>query len=136
MFGTQPQLQPPALPPHLPQQHQHHYYRRQQHYSTLPARRACPEPPPCSEPPPCPEPPRPLPCLDPAPHQQQDGAVAYDRVRTYGLGCRRVSTSCSSRAASPLDYGHGCDPPQGIGGLTIPGSVHKCVDVALEDMVE
>ena len=25
---------------------------------------------------------------------------------------------------------------QGIGGLTIPGSAPKCVDVALEDMVE
>ncbi|XP_063280150.1 protein POF1B-like isoform X3 [Prinia subflava] len=97
MLGTQQQLQPPALPPHLPQQ---------QHCSTLPSRRACPEPPPS------PEPPRPLPCLDPAPHQQQDGAVAYDRVRTYGPGCRQVSTSCSSRAASPLDCGHGCDRPQ------------------------
>ncbi|RMC21109.1 hypothetical protein DUI87_01966 [Hirundo rustica rustica] len=98
MFGTrQQQLQQPALPPHLPQQQ--HYYRRQQHYSTLPVRRPCPEP---------------LPCLDPAPQQQQqDGAVAYDWVHTYGPGCRRVSTSCSPRAASPLDCGHGCDPPQG-----------------------
>ncbi|XP_064015035.1 protein POF1B isoform X2 [Pogoniulus pusillus] len=79
-----------------------------------------PRPPPCREPPPCPEPPqRPLPCFEPAPHQQQESSVAYDRVRTYGPGCRRVSTSCSSRAASPLECSHGyqqiiagCDPPQ------------------------
>ncbi|KAK4810393.1 hypothetical protein QYF61_023704 [Mycteria americana] len=79
-----------------------------------------PPPPPCREPPPCPEPPpRPLPCFEPAPHQQQESSVAYDRVRTYGPGCRRVSTSCSSRAASPLECSHGyqqvisgCDPPQ------------------------
>ncbi|XP_064933926.1 protein POF1B isoform X1 [Columba livia] len=148
MYGGQQQLQPPALPPHLSQQHQqqHHYYRRQQHYSTLPARRpaSCPEPlprplpcrepppcpepppqpPPCREPPPCPEPPRPLPCFEPAPQQhqqqqQQESGVAYDRVRTYGPGCRRVSTSCSSRAASPMECSHGyqqilsgCDPLQ------------------------
>ncbi|XP_071614059.1 protein POF1B [Heliangelus exortis] len=145
MLGTQQQLQPPALPPHLQQQHQqqqqHHYYRRQQHYSTLPAGRrplSCPEPrpqpcrepppcpeppppprpPPCREPPPCPEPPRPLPCFEPQHHQES--SVAYDRVRTYGPGCRRVSTSCSSRAASPLECSHGgyqqtiagCDLPQ------------------------
>ncbi|KAM6381207.1 protein POF1B isoform 2-T2 [Pluvialis apricaria] len=79
-----------------------------------------PRPPPCREPPPCPEPPRPLPCFDPAPHQQQESGVAYDRVRTYGPGCRRVSTSCSSRAASPLECSHGyqqvisgCEPQQG-----------------------
>ncbi|XP_059680266.1 protein POF1B [Gavia stellata] len=136
MYGGQQQLQPLTLPPPLQQQHQqqHHYYRRQQHYSTLPAgRRPCrepppcpeppplPRPPPCREPPPCPEPPppRPLPCFEPAPHQQQESSVAYDRVRAYGPGCRRVSTSCSSRAASPLDCSHGyqqvtsgCDPPQ------------------------
>ncbi|KAM6253631.1 protein POF1B [Porphyrio hochstetteri] len=147
MYGGQQQVQPLTLPPHLQQQHQqqHHYYRRQQHYSTLPVCRRtpvcpeplprplpcrepppCPEPPPpprpapCREPPPCPEPlPRPLPCVDPAPPQQQESGVAYDRVRTYGPGCRRVSTSCSSRAASPLECSHGyqqvisgCDPPQ------------------------
>lgn len=144
MYGGQQQLQPPALPPHLSQQHQqqHHYYRRQQHYSTLPTRRpaSCPEPlprplpcrepppcpepppPPCREPPPCPEPPRPLPCFEPAPQQQESG-VAYDRVRTYGPGCRRVSTSCSSRAASPMECSHGyqqilsgCDPLQQVRG--------------------
>ncbi|XP_063280149.1 protein POF1B-like isoform X2 [Prinia subflava] len=114
MLGTQQQLQPPALPPHLPQQ---------QHCSTLPSRRACPEPPPS------PEPPRPLPCLDPAPHQQQDGAVAYDRVRTYGPGCRQVSTSCSSRAASPLDCGHGCDRPQEWQFQVWP--VEQCLPVAV-----
>ncbi|KAM6300239.1 protein POF1B [Aegotheles albertisi] len=139
MFGAQQQLQPPALPPHLhQQQQQHQYYRRQQHYSTLPAARRpcrdpeplprplpcrepppCPEPPPCREPPPCPEPPRPPPCFEPAPQpQQQEGTVAYDRVRTYGPGCRRVSSTCSSRAASPLECSHGyqqligCDPAQ------------------------
>ncbi|KAM8799975.1 protein POF1B [Eudromia elegans] len=144
MFGGQQQLQPVALPPHLQQQQQQQRYPRRQHqhhYSTLPAaRRACPEPlprpAPCREPPPCPEPlprrepppcpeplprpcaepPRPLPCLEPPP-QHQDGGVAYDRVRTYGPGCRRASASCSSRAASPLEScGHqqllpGCEPP-------------------------
>ncbi|XP_054244801.1 protein POF1B [Indicator indicator] len=145
MHAGQQQLQPITLPPQLQQQQQHHYYRRQQHYSTLPAARrpvSCPEPPPCPEPlprpqpcreppscpysppspprpPPCREPPRPLPCFEPAPHQQQESSVVYDRVRTYGPGCRRVSTSCSSRAASPLECSHGyqqviagCDPPQ------------------------
>ncbi|KAJ7419405.1 Protein POF1B [Willisornis vidua] len=107
MFAGQQHPQPPALPPHL-QQQQHHYYRRQQHYSTLPARRGCPEPPPCPAAPPCPEPP--LPCPDPAPPPPD---VPYDRVRTYGPGCRRASASCSSRAASPLGCGLGCDPPQG-----------------------
>ncbi|XP_025917037.1 protein POF1B [Apteryx rowi] len=135
MYGGQQQLQPVALPPHL--QQQQHCYRRQQHYSTLPASRRpaycpeplprpvpCPEPlprpVPCREPPPCPEPlPRPLPCFEPASHQHQESNVAYDRVRTYGPGCRRVSTSCSSRAGSPLESSHGyqqvisgCDPPQ------------------------
>ncbi|XP_061862554.1 protein POF1B [Colius striatus] len=140
MFGAQQQLQPPTLPPHLQPHQQHHYYRRQQHYNTLPAARRplswpepppprplpcrdpppCPEPPPpprpppCREPPPCPEPPRPLPCFEPASPQQHESGVAYDRVRTYGPGCRRVSVSCSSRAASPLECSHvsGCDPPQ------------------------
>lgn len=86
----------------------------------------CPEPPPpppplCRDPPPCPEPPRPPPCFEPAAHHQQESSVAYDRVRTYGPGCRRVSTSCSSRAASPLECSHGyqqvisgCEPPQQV----------------------
>ncbi|XP_066860984.1 protein POF1B [Anser cygnoides] len=135
MLGAQQQLQPLGLPPHLQpqqqQQQQHHYYRRQQHYSTLPAPRRpapcpeplprpppcrepppppCPEPPPCREPPACPEPPRPLPCFEPAPFQRHDGGPALDRVRTYGPGCRRASASCSSRAASPLECPHGCQP--------------------------
>ncbi|XP_068553614.1 protein POF1B [Anas acuta] len=134
MLGAQQQLQPLGLPPHLQQQQQqHHYYRRQQHYSTLPAARRpapcpeplprpppcrepppppppCPEPPQCREPLPCPEPPRPLPCFEPAPFQRHDGGPALDRVRTYGPGCRRPSASCSSRAASPLECPHGCQP--------------------------
>ncbi|XP_021261488.1 protein POF1B-like isoform X8 [Numida meleagris] len=129
MLGGQQQLQPLALPPHLQQQQQqqqHHYYRRQQHYSTLPAPRRpcrepppCPEPPPCREPPACPEPPRPPPCFEPAAPQRQEGGAAFDRVRTYGPGCRRVDASCSSRASSPLECSHGHQqlsagcPPQG-----------------------
>ncbi|XP_065585577.1 protein POF1B [Cyrtonyx montezumae] len=120
MLGGQQQLQPVALPPHL-QQQQHHYYRRQQHYSTLPAARRpcrepppCPEPPPCREPPACPEPPPPPPpppCFEPAVPQRQESGAAFDRVRTYGPGCRRAGASGSSRAASPLECSHGQPQP-------------------------
>ncbi|OXB54814.1 hypothetical protein ASZ78_010541 [Callipepla squamata] len=130
MLGGQQQLQPIALPPHLQQQQQqHHYYRRQQHYSTLPAARRpcreppppCPEPPPCREPPACPEPPLPPPCFEPAAPQRQDGGAPFDRVRTYGPGCRRAG---SSRAASPLECSHG---PQQPGSQQPQGTIRRII---------